>query len=323
MLSRSKWLFLALVIHLAVDSPGRSQPPRESTAGPPRSTSSPPAAPVPDRLPEVRQGARDSGGSSPNWFPLSAQQQADLDQVLLAWERHGAKINTFRCAFERLEYDPVFLSLQEGETTPVTRSLGEVKYAKPDKGLFRIRELYQYNVKTRDYEKTKEPDEHWVCDGKAIYEFSSAKKQLIVRELPAEMRGQAIADGPLPFLFNAEAEKLNRRYFIRITNSTPESIWLEAAPRFQQDAASFQRVELILDRQRFLPSAMQLYLPNGKSRTVYVFQIGQAKVNDPLERFIGVFEQPRPPIGWTKVVEPAPPSHPPRQAARLGPSPAK
>jgi TIGR03009 family protein len=198
-----------------------------------------------------------------------------------------------------------------------------MKYAKPDKGLFRIRELYQYNVKTRDYDKAKEPDEHWVCDGKAIYEFSSAKKQLIVRELPAEMRGQAIADGPLPFLFNAEAEKLNGRYFIRITNSTQTNIWLEAAPRFQQDAASFQRVELILDRQRFLPSAMQLYLPNGKSRTVYVFQIEQAKVNDPLERFIGVFEQPRPPLGWTKVVEPAPPSHPPRQAARRGPRAVK
>jgi TIGR03009 family protein len=250
---------------------------------------------------------------------LTPQEQALVDQVLQAWEQHSAKINTFRCTFERWEYDPVFLS--GGETTAATQSEGQLRYAKPDKGSFRITELQRYNVKTRKYEKSDEPNEHWVCDGQAIYEFNATKKQLIVRELPPDMRGKGIADGPLPFLFGAEAEKLKRRYFIRVTNNTETEIWLRAEPYFQQDAANFQFVQLILDRKRFLPTAMELVLPNGKNRTVYVFQTEQAKVNDPLERFIGVFEQPRAPFGWTKVIEPAPSPDPPRQAARRRPQP--
>jgi hypothetical protein len=69
-------------------------------------------------------------------------------------------------------------------------------------------------------------------------------------------------------------------------------------------------VELILDREKFLPKALAVYLPNGKSRTTYIF--GEAKINDPLELFIGVFQQPRTPLGWTKVVQPIPAAPPAR-----------
>ena len=90
--------------------------------------------------------------------------------------------------------------------------------------------------------------------------------------------------------------------------------WLEARPRWQQDAANFNRVELILDRQRFLPSALQIHLPNGKNRTAYRFQLNRAKVNDPVQRFFTSFQQPITPLGWKKVVEKVPTAGPGRQA---------
>ncbi len=248
-------------------------------------------------------------------FRLTPQQQHDVDQVLLRWEAESEKIRTFTCTFDRLEYDPVFM--KGGDTTAVTVSKGQVRYARPDKGLFRITQVQRFDPKTGTYKVSDEPDEHWVCDGKAVYEFNTVKRQLIVRPLPPEYQGQAIADGPLPYLFNAKADKLKQRYFIRISEATEAQIKLEVFPRWQQDAANYRKIDLLLDRSRFLPFAVQVFLPNQKNRVVYVFQIADAKVNDPIERLLGVFKPPRAPLGWKRVVEqPSTPS--PQQASRSG-----
>lgn len=256
-------------------------------------------------------------------FELDPRQQAYVDQILELWEKESSKIKSYKNSFERWEYDPVF---GPGKNVPKTKSLGRLKYAKPDKGMFRVDDILHYTPpKTPDGRPTWEPregenGEHWVCDGEAVYEFNADKKQMIVSPLPPEMRGKAIADGPLPFLFGAEKEKLKARYWIRVTQSSEEDIWLEAYPRRREDAANYRRVELILDREKFLPKALAVYLPNGKSHTTYIF--GEAKINDPLELFIGVFQQPRTPLGWTKVVQPIPTAPPARptgpQATRPG-----
>ena len=34
--------------------------------------------------------------------------------------------------------------------------------------------------------------------------------------MPPELQGKAIVDGPLPFLFGADAQKLKQRYYLRI-----------------------------------------------------------------------------------------------------------
>ena len=42
-----------------------------------------------------------------------------------------------------------------------------------------------------------------------------AEKKLKVHPLPKEMQGEAIADGPVPFIFGAKADKMKQRYWIR------------------------------------------------------------------------------------------------------------
>ena len=143
--------------------------------------------------------------------------------------------------------------------------------------------------------------------------------------LPPELQGKGIADGPLPSLFGAEATKLMQRYYIRVTQQNEEQIWLDAWPRDRRDAADYQRIELILNKKTFSPTALQIYLPNHqpqqKNSAVYMFD--PAKVNDPIDRFLGVFQKPRTPFGWKKVVDqpPAAAVPPPRQAARPGQGP--
>ena len=117
------------------------------------------------------------------------------------------------------------------------------------------------------------------------------------------MRGKGIADGPLPFLFGAEAEKLRNRYYLCIITppDTKGEIWLEGWPRFQQDKANFHHVQLILLAKGMVPSAMQIYSPNGQDRTVYKFD--DVLINDPWRQLKGNPFIAHTPSGWTRIVE--------------------
>ncbi len=233
----------------------------------------------------------------------------------MLWETKSGEIKTYKCSFHRYEYDPAFLDPKYFGETPSNVSTGEVSYRRPDKGCFQITESeVQYvNPKTKELEKKSvEPYEHWVCTGKEVYEYDAPNKQLKVYDVPPEMRGKAIVDGPLPFLFGAEAEKLRRRYFIRIFHETDEEIWLDVYPRRQEDAASYSRVEIVLDREKFLPKALQVYAPNAPTvqrnvgqRTVYI--MGDATVNSVFDQVM-MFQKPIKPLTWKLVRETPPPA---------------
>jgi len=231
---------------------------------------------------------------------LTPAQQAKLDQLLAAWEQRNSRIKTFAASFKRWEYDDVF--------NTETIAEGDLKYGAPDKGVYRV---------------GGDQPEHWVCDGKAIFEYDSKKKQLIERPLPPELQGKAISDGPLPFIFGAETGKLKQRYFMRITTpaGAKEQVWLEAYPRYQKDAANFSKAELIFNAKTLDPYAIQIYLPSGKNRTVYQFY--NLSINDPLDRIKNYFATPSTPFGWKRLVEKPPREAPPAAQNRTGPVQAR
>jgi TIGR03009 family protein len=235
-------------------------------------------------------------------FQLSDVEQQFVDQILQMWENKSKEVKTYDCAFDRLEYDPVFGPKDKA----MIHSKGQLSYSKPDKGSFKIDQIERYEAKDGTYKVQKhEVGEHWVCDGKAIYEYKHDKKQLVVSALPEEMRGQSIVDGPLPFLFGAEAAKLKARYWIRSRQSDEKTIWLEAFPRTQADAANYHHVDVMLDRKTMMPSAIQVHMPNGRNSAVYTFQ--NPHVNGTLDALFGsLFSSPRTPLGWTRVVEEIP-----------------
>jgi hypothetical protein len=131
------------------------------------------------------------------------------------------------------------------------------------------------------------------------------------------LQGQAIVDGPLPFLFGADANKLKARYWMRVEQQPNQAqVWLVALPKFQAQAADFRAVEVILDRQRLLPTHMQVHLPNG-DRHMYTFNIAGATINSPLQKLQVFFQLPRLPVGWKRIVE----QMPVEQAAQPAPAP--
>lgn len=238
-------------------------------------------------------------------FQLSEVEQQFVNQVLVMWENESNKIATYNCEFERWEYDPVF---GPGDEIPMIKSHGQLTYAKPDKGSFKIEDISRWVQKDPQQPgehvlQKNEVGEHWVCDGKAIFEYKHNKKQLVVQALPQELRGKSIVDGPLPFLFGAEAEKLKARYWIRSPKSNETTIFLEAYPRRQVDAANYHHVDVMLDRKTMLPKAIQVHMPNNRNRAVYMF--AEPTINSKMDKlFGGFFQSPRTPLGWTKVVQP-------------------
>jgi TIGR03009 family protein len=262
----------------------------------------PPAAPAP----------------APPGFELNALEQAMLDQALSAWQTQSGKVNDFKCSFERWEYN-AFSPKVNGEEAPHNKSKGELSYKKPDKGSFQITEIRTFKTNppapgqapdaplTGDW--VKQPDaigEHWVCDGKSVFEYRHQDKQLVERPIPPQLQGQSIVDGPLPFLFGAEAAKLKARYWLRVEQQPNKAIiWITALPRFQAQAADYRKVEVMLDSTRLLPTAMRVEMPDG-SRHVYIFDLAKATVNNKLGIFQGLFARPRVWPGWKHVVEQAP-----------------
>ena len=244
-------------------------------------------------------------------FQLNPQQQKHLDQVLKYWEFKSTKVKTYQSVFTRWEYDPVFGP--KNPKHPKTISTGVIRYAAPDKGQFRIETISHFKAPQHPGGQptfVQVQGEHWVSDGKSIYEFNAKTKQLLETQLPPHLQGTAITDGPLPFLFGAKAQKLKQRYWIQeqAPPAGAKEYWLEAYPKTRRDAANFQRVEVILDNE-FLPTALQLYPPNfdkktNPSRTVYRFD--KRKVNNlvnQVQGFMNSFVRPRLPSGWTRHVE--------------------
>jgi TIGR03009 family protein len=251
---------------------------------------------------------------APPPFAINDIEQQFVMQTLQMWETESAKINTFNAEFERLDYDNVWGPAPD-KLLLVCR--GSLSYSKPDKGSFKIDKISRW---TKNDPKNPAPDapgnyveqpdevgEHWVCDGKAVYEYNHREKQLVVTPIPETMRGAAIADGPLPFLFGAQAAKLVERYWIRPVTSDSEQIRLQAFPRRAADAANYDSVEVILNRKTMQPQALMVILPGAQQRHVYKFE--SPTVNGKLDKwFGGLFSAPRTPLGWKRVVvEDAPP----------------
>ena len=279
---RIGWLTILGLLLTVGSAAAQTQPWRGSPAGPP-------PAPGPRRPPAARPGtlqrppARPQPPRAP--FQLTPREQANLDWVLNTWQQRSDKVKTLECGFTRWQYDPVF-----GDPNKPNVDEGVINYRAPDKGEFHV-------------QKPKQREERWVCDGTSIYQYDFEKKLLTQHKLPRELQGKAIVESPLPFIFGAEAAKLKQRYFLRI--KTPPDVqgqqtWLEAYPRFQRDAGSFQRAELILTNKDMTPYALQIYAPGGKNRTVYQFH--NIAVNDPLAFLKKTFHVLTPPF-WKKVVE--------------------
>lgn len=247
----------------------------------------------------------------PQPFPPQTEKElAYIDQLLTFWEQQSSKIQRYRTEFSRWVVDPVFGPAD----TFKTFSRGEIRYEAPDKGLFRVDMTGQWTPPAQAGGKPTYPDagdagkDQWICDGKSLFEFEYAQKKLVEHKLSPEMHGKAIADGPLPFVFGAKKEAIQARYWLRVTTNKEAQekgeYWLEAYPKSQEDAANYTKIEIIIDGDDFLPSAIKIY--ERDKETIYQFTNRSSNWNFDLEK-MGLWRSafnPATPSGWERIVGP-------------------
>jgi TIGR03009 family protein len=270
------------------------------TAVPPSAVPAGPNQPVVPQDPrlQVRQDPRQP---LPPRIQITSQEEAELDKVLKAWEESSGRVKNFYCNFIRWEYDLTFVV--DGKPRE-KKNKGRIWFATPDKGAFVVDDAT--------------PPERWICDGLSIYEYNYQAKVLTQHKLPPQLQGKAIADGPLPFLFGSSADQLKRRYWMKLVtppDHVGKTVWIQAFPRYQQDAANFDQARLVLDAKSLQPGALELVMPGRTASTSYAFE--RIASNDLLWNLKGnPFAPEKPGRDWRFVVEESPQDPQAAQAQR-------
>jgi TIGR03009 family protein len=267
----------------------------------------------------------------PEWFPLDPKVQEWVDQVLEYWEERSEKVKTLEFSFQEWEYDPSYMprrvkQLQaqgQLEKLPFARySTGVMKYAAPEKGLFRVdqRQIIRAFDADGSPKYSPEPRENgtgWITDGKRFIMFDSIREEVLETQLPADMQGRKLSEsGPFAYwstdvrhrlLFEVNAKSLQDRFWIRPLQAEGKGEYcLELVPKNKQDAANFHSLQLVLDEEVLLPVKMQVFeydwSPTNAHRTAYKFDRRLVNREDFDHRD---FTEVKTPAGWRRFVRDA------------------
>jgi TIGR03009 family protein len=254
-------------------------------------------------------------GNSP-FPPLDPALQQYLENVLQYWQQSTAKIQRYQCKFTRWQYDPTKVN-DPSQHQSIAK--GVVRYMAPDKGMFQVEDIhflkqqsdgkFSYEVVPGQY------GDWWICDGESIHLYDRTEKKAKKYMLPPTMRGAEVFNSPLPFVFGVDAEKIKARYWIRPLpppvdkngKQNDQIVLLEAYPKLQADALNYHHVTIYLDRNEFLPVAIDIALtqwtPTAPHREVFQFSDREVnltlldKINETL--FRQAFIPREPPKDWT------------------------
>lgn len=236
--------------------------------------------------------------------PLTPQQQAQLDQLLLAWQQQSQSMKTLECNFTRWEYD----TQRAPGGLHWKKATGNIKYATPDRGLFLDQTVNVFqgmkDGKPQYGPSAEDQGDYWVCTGKEVHSYDRSKKKCTILELPADMQGKEIFNSPLPFVFNLDAEKIKQRYWVRSMPVEQNNTYLiEAWPKTQQDRAQYKLVQIALN-QAFEPVGLVMYAPNFHPKHAaewdhYEFNsVKRNAIGAGFQKFFGAFVPQRVPMGW-------------------------
>ncbi len=137
-------------------------------------------------------------------FTLSAHEEVQLARMLAAWEQRSSRVDRFHCTFFKFQYDRFFNQSTPGTAEAPITDKGEIYYAAPDKGVFKVEPPQEKKEKSAPSREQK-----WICDGKAVYEYDFDNHEIRKYVIPPEQQGEGIREGPLPFIFGAKAARLS------------------------------------------------------------------------------------------------------------------
>ena len=257
---------------------------------------------------EIPQGMMHMGRAEPANkiipFFLTPQEQRELDEFLVRWERYSASINRYDVNFNLLMFDATIPGTQPNQ--PHRTAFGYFKYnSNPRRLVYAVEGEWQGGRQIkRDDRNPSIFAEKVIIDERSVHQYDYNSQTVRQINVPPEMIGKGIADSPLPLIFAAKADDLKRRFSMKIVNipGREDIIWLHARPLLIEDQQEFRELEILIDRRNLTAQGLKQWDINGKAYKV--FDMRQPPViNDtanPVLEHLRRWFTPDVPRGWKR-----------------------
>jgi TIGR03009 family protein len=185
--------------------------------------------------------------------PAAPAQEQLLNQHLAGWEKRMGEVNNF------------WLSLKLKRTDALTKLdktyTGVVLCMKPN--LARLRLANDADKDGKDYEA-------YICNGKAVYEYSGLRKTVTEWPLPDPKAG-ATDNLMIDFVSGLKAKDAKERFDLTLFKEDPHYVYLDVKPKAAKDKAEFQQLRMALygpgTKFAYLPAQVNLVKPNGDAES--------------------------------------------------------
>ncbi len=209
--------------------------------------------------------------NAPAQKAMAAQEPnpAAMDALLERWAQQNGKLKTLTVNFERLDTSKVW-----GDKTEF---VGSAYLQSPNLACLHFKKVDRPEGKpatTADHERI-------VCTGQQVCQYDYKTKKIFVFPLDRDQRKRAIQEGPLPFLFNLNADEAKMRWGMRLMGEDDKNYLIGIVPRLSKDRDVFSQAFLQLSKATFLPDRMLLVDTNGKDTQDYRFKTVES--NQPIK----------------------------------------
>ncbi len=221
----------------------------------------------------VRKAAQEPANAVPPREKVDLVAAKAMDDLLQKWEIKSAKIKTLSVKYKRKDVSRLFNTEKVYE--------GEARLTSDNRAYLDFWEIVQGQAKPVF-------DERIICDGKDVYQFKGATRQIFVFPLPADQRQKAIQQGPLPFLFNMRAAEAKKRYHMTLAGEDAESYTIKIIPLLPIDREEYSQALIKLSKnpedpsRDLLPQAIRLTSPEGKDTKTFTFSAEGMIPNKPI-----------------------------------------
>jgi TIGR03009 family protein len=214
---------------------------------------------------------------------------AAMDALLNRWAQQNGKLKTLTVSFVRIDTSKVW-----GDKTEY---MGNAYLQSPNLACLHFKKVDRPAGKPA----TSTDHERIVCTGQQVRQYDFKTKQIFVFPLDPDQRKRAIQEGPLPFLFNLNAQEAKMRWGMSLIGEDKDNYLIGIKPRTKKDMDVFSSAFLQLSKTTFLPDRMLLVDTNGKDTQDYRFS--QVDANQPID---ARYFQALAIKGWKVVENPEP-----------------
>jgi TIGR03009 family protein len=219
--------------------------------------------------------------------PPATELDKKLDSFLGNWEKKMQALEGLQAKLERTEKDKTFKA--------ESKFVGKAAYLKVKGATAQNLALLEMNIAGK-----QELHEKIIVTGQFIYQFAPADMKIYATEIPKPKPGQVSQDNFLTLVFGATASDLRARYNLQLSNDKlhPDGedkyyIYVDVIPKTAADKADFQRAQLVLSKDNFLPRRLWFEAPN-KSEILWDI----TSIDDKAMPKRTDFDAPTPPPGW-------------------------